>query len=58
MINRFLDGFPMLVVVCLVMCCLLIYIGVPMDVPTFLCTLFWASIFNFILIYVEMRMLK
>lgn len=58
MINRFLEGFPILVVVCLVMCCILMYIGLPMDVSIFLSTLFWASIFNFVFIYIEMRMLK
>jgi hypothetical protein len=58
MINRFLEGFPILVVVCLVMCCILMYIGLPMDVSIFLSILFWASIFNFVFIYIEMRMLK
>ena len=58
MINRFLDGFPILVVICLVMCCILMYIGLPMDVSIFLSILFWASIFNFIFIYIEMRLLK
>ena len=53
MINRFLEGFPMLVVVCLVMCCILMYIGLPMDVSIFLSTLFWASIFNFVFIYLS-----
>ena len=58
MIDRFLDGFPILVTVCLIMCCIMMFFGTPMNVPIFLSVLFWASIFNFILIYVEMRMLK
>lgn len=58
MIDRFLEGFPILVIVCLIMCCILIYLGAPMSVPVFLSILFWASVFNFVFIYIEMRILK
>jgi len=57
MIDRFLEGFPILVIVCLIMCCILIYLGAPMSVPVFLSILFWASVFNFILIWLEERFL-
>jgi len=57
MIDRFLDGFPILVIVCLIMCCILIYLGAPMSISVFLSILFWASIFNFILLWLEERFL-
>lgn len=58
MINRFLDGFPILIIMVFILSLIMIFLGLPVTIGTFLLTLFWASIFNFMFIYIEMRLLK